>query len=206
MDAMITFLQKGGPAMWVIAALSVATLALILWKLWRLVALGAFAGARAERAVTLWQEGARDEARQAVAGRAGLRARLVRAAIGALEAGLPDEAAREETTRIARRLLAEARAGLRALELVSVIAPLLGLLGTVLGMIDAFQTLQASGATADPADLAGGIWEALLTTAAGMSVAIPAAMALSWFEAVADSARADMEDLATRLFLAGEGR
>jgi len=206
MDAMITFLQKGGPAMWVIAALSVATLALILWKLWRLVALGAFAGARAERAVTLWQEGARDEARQAVAGRAGLRARLVRAAIGALEAGLPDAAAREETTRIARRLLAEARAGLRALELVSVIAPLLGLLGTVLGMIDAFQTLQASGATADPADLAGGIWEALLTTAAGMSVAIPAAMALSWFEAVADSARADMEDLATRLFLAGEGR
>lgn len=206
MDAMITFLQKGGPAMWVIAALSVATLALILWKLWRLVALGAFAGARAERAVTLWQEGARDEARQAVAGRAGLRARLVRAAIGALEAGLPDAAAREETTRIARRLLAEARAGLRALELVSVIAPLLGLLGTVLGMIDAFQTLQASGAAADPADLAGGIWEALLTTAAGMSVAIPAAMALSWFEAVADSARADMEDLATRLFLAGEGR
>ncbi|MCE8433936.1 MotA/TolQ/ExbB proton channel family protein, partial [Rhodovulum sulfidophilum] len=64
--------------------------------------------------------------------------------------------------------------------------------------------LQSAGAAADPADLAGGIWEALLTTAAGMAVAIPAAVALSWFESVADSARADMEDLATRLFLATE--
>ncbi|MCE8471205.1 MotA/TolQ/ExbB proton channel family protein, partial [Rhodovulum sulfidophilum] len=89
-------------------------------------------------------------------------------------------------------------------ELIAVIAPLLGLLGTVLGMIDAFQALQSAGAAADPADLAGGIWEALLTTAAGMAVAIPAAVALSWFESVADSARADMEDLATRLFLATE--
>ncbi|SIO25413.1 biopolymer transport protein ExbB [Rhodovulum sp. ES.010] len=205
MEALTVFLLRGGPAIWAIAALSVATLALILWKLWRLVALGAFAGRRAERAVTLWQGGARDEAAAAVAGRVGLRARLVRAAIEALGAGWPEAMAREETTRIARRLLSEAREGLRALELIAVIAPLLGLLGTVLGMIDAFQALEASGAAADPSDLAGGIWEALLTTAAGMSVAIPAAMALTWFEAVADSARADMEDLATRLFLAGEG-
>lgn len=205
MAALVAFLEKGGPAIWVIAALSVATLALILWKLWRLIALGAFAGQRAERAVTLWQDGARNAAEEAVAGRVGLRARLVRTAIGALNAGLPEARAREETTRVARRLLAEARSGLRALELIAVIAPLLGLLGTVLGMIEAFQALEASGAAADPSDLAGGIWEALLTTAAGMGVAIPAAMALSWFEAVADSARADMEDMATRLFLAGQG-
>ncbi|MBN2905516.1 MAG: MotA/TolQ/ExbB proton channel family protein [Rhodobacteraceae bacterium] len=206
MNALTGFLIQGGPAIWVIAALSVITLTLILWKLWRLVAMGAFAGARAERAVTLWQGGARDEAARVVAGRVGLRARLVRAAIGALHSGLPEAAAREETTRVARRLLVEAASGLRALELISVIAPLLGLLGTVLGMIEAFQALEASGGAADPADLAGGIWEALLTTAAGMAVAIPAAMALSWFESVTDSARADMEDLATRLFLAGQGR
>jgi biopolymer transport protein ExbB len=47
--------------------------------------------------------------------------------------------------------------------------------------------------------LAGGIWEALLTTAAGMAVAIPATIALSWFESVADTVRHDMEDHATRL-------
>ncbi|TCP42941.1 MotA/TolQ/ExbB proton channel family protein [Rhodovulum marinum] len=204
MEALSVFLARGGPAIWVIAALSVATLALILWKLWRLIVLGAFAGQRAERAVALWQEGQREAAVAAVAGRVGLRARLVRTAIEA-RAALPEPKAREETTRIARRLLAEAREGIRALELIAVIAPLLGLLGTVLGMIEAFQALESSGAAADPADLAGGIWEALLTTAAGMAVAIPAAMAVTWFEAIADSARADMEDLATRLFLAGEG-
>jgi biopolymer transport protein ExbB len=64
------------------------------------------------------------------------------------------------------------------LELISTIAPLLGLLGTVLGMIAAFQALQESGSRADPAILAGGIWEALLTTAAGMAVAIPASITL----------------------------
>ncbi|TCP61957.1 biopolymer transport protein ExbB [Rhodovulum bhavnagarense] len=202
MQALSDMLIKGGPAIWVIAALSVLTLALILWKLWRLILMGAFAGARAERAVQLWQEGARDRAAETVSGRVGLRARLVRAAIAALASGLSEQAAREETTRIARRLLAEARTGLRALELITVIAPLLGLLGTVTGMIEAFQALESTGAAADPSDLAGGIWEALLTTAAGMAVAIPAAIAHSWLEAVVDSARADMEDLATRLFLA----
>ena len=90
------------------------------------------------------------------------------------------------------------------MELISTIAPLIGLLGTVLGMIAAFQALQDSGNQADPAVLAGGIWEALLTTAAGMAVAIPASMALTWFESVADRVQADMEDAATRVFTAGE--
>jgi biopolymer transport protein ExbB len=50
--------------------------------------------------------------------------------------------------------------------------------------------------------LAGGIWEALLTTAAGMAVAIPASAALTWFESVADHVQADIEDAATRIFTA----
>jgi hypothetical protein len=51
---------------------------------------------------------------------------------------------------VAKRHLAEARSGLRLLELIALIAPLLGLLGTVLGMIDAFRELQAAGGAADP--------------------------------------------------------
>lgn len=70
----------------------------------------------------------------------------------------------------------------RTLELIGLIAPLLGLLGTILGMIDAFQALQESGAQADPAVLAGGIWEALLTTALGLAVAIPAIVAFNLIE------------------------
>lgn len=203
MTALVAFLDRGGPAMWVIAGLSVLTLALILWKCWRLALLGAWAGAATERAVEAWGAGDVD-AGDALLGRRGLRARSAAAAMAARrDPTLSDAAAREETTRVARAALAEARAGLRALDLVATIAPLIGLLGTVLGMIAAFRALQESGARADPSVLAGGIWEALLTTAAGMSVAIPAATALAWFEAVIERAEADMEDAATRIFTRG---
>lgn len=128
---------------------------------------------------------------------------VVRAAMHAVtDARLTAEQAREETERVARRSLADARRGLRVLEVISTVAPLLGLLGTVLGMIVAFQALQTSGSQADASVLAGGIWEALLTTAAGMAVAIPAALALAWFEAVIDRVASDLEDLLARVFLA----
>ncbi len=196
-----TFLMQGGPALWVIALLSVLTVALILWKAWRLLSLGAWSGKRAREATALWTTGARDQARARVSAGGGLRARVVRAAFAAIDDPTLGEAkAREETERVARRELGTARSGLRALELVATIAPLIGLLGTVLGMIEAFQALQVAGSRADPSDLAGGIWEALLTTAAGMAVAIPASAALAWFESVADKVQGDMEDLATQIF------
>lgn len=169
--------MRGGAAMWVIAALSVLALSVILWKFW-----------------WLWTQGA-------WSGRAGLVARVTDAAAEA-RATLPDTLAREETDRVARAALAEARSGLRFLDLTVTIAPLLGLLGTVLGMIEAFQALQAEGSGADAAVLAGGIWEALLTTAAGMAVAIPVWVALTWFESVIERMQRRMEDAATRLFTA----
>lgn len=197
------FLDRGGPALWLIAALSVLTLALILWKIWRLMLTGAWAGAATARAVTLWQEDAREAAIGLLKPRRSLRARLALAAMQAAQSPAWTEAqAREETTRVAKGLLSAARGGLRALDLIATIAPLIGLLGTVLGMISAFQALQDSGSSADPAVLAGGIWEALLTTAAGMAVAIPASMALTWFESVVESVQADMEDAATQIFTA----
>ncbi|MFC2969867.1 MotA/TolQ/ExbB proton channel family protein [Acidimangrovimonas pyrenivorans] len=197
------FLVLGGPTIWAIAALSVAGLAVILWKLWRLIRFGAWSGgAHTAEAVALWAEGREKAAMARLTGRRSLRAGLALAAMRArCDPTLDDAAAQAETERVARGLLAEARSGLRALELISTIAPLLGLLGTVLGMIAAFQALQQAGARADPATLAGGIWEALLTTAAGMAVAIPAGIALSWFESIIDRLRHDMEDTATRIFL-----
>lgn len=205
-DAVATlgaFLERGGPAIWAIAALSVLTVALILWKTWRFLRQGAFGGGRrTAEAALLWQKGHRDAAFAAVEGRRSLRARLATAAMRGLnDPGLSVEAAETETARVARGLLSEARSGLRALELIATIAPLLGLLGTVLGMIAAFQTLQQAGSQADPAVLAGGIWEALLTTAAGMAVAIPASVALAWFESIVERLRHDMEDAATVIFL-----
>ncbi len=62
---------------------------------------------------------------------------------------------------------------LHLIELISRIAPLMGLLGTVLGMVNAFQQVAQTNGSVDPSMLAEGIWEALITTAAGLGVAIP---------------------------------
>ncbi|UWR83478.1 MotA/TolQ/ExbB proton channel family protein [Phaeobacter inhibens] len=195
------FLRDGGPSIWAIAALSVITMALILWKIWRLALIGAWSRGKAGRAVAAFERGEQDTARDIVRGRRGIRSKVVASALASV-CTLPEDRAREETARVAKLHLASAGTGLGALELIATIAPLLGLLGTVLGMIAAFQALQAAGSKADPALLAGGIWEALLTTAAGMAVAIPASAALTWFEAVITRIRRDVEDSATRIFVA----
>ncbi len=195
------FLRDGGPSIWAIAALSVITLALILWKIWRLALIGAWSRGKASKAVLAYEAGNPAAALAIVEGRMGIRSKVVSAGLAALR-NLPEDRAREETARIAKKHLAQAGTGLGALELIATIAPLLGLLGTVLGMIAAFQALQQAGSKADPALLAGGIWEALLTTAAGMAVAIPASAALTWFESVITRIRQDIEDSATRLFVA----
>lgn len=196
-------LQNGGLVLWLIAGLSIVTLALILWKVWKLTAMGAF---RANRTVTeailAWQNG--DPSAVSTLQSNGLRSQLARTAMQTrANPAFTDQSAREETQIIARALLTEARTGLRALDLIVTIAPLLGLLGTVIGMIAAFQALQTAGVRADPATLAGGIWQALLTTAAGMGVAIPASLALTWFDSIAERLQGQMEDDATRIFARG---
>lgn len=194
-------IERGGVVMWVIAAMSVLTLALIFWKLWRFAVTGLWRKAQAEQAVALWIAGQDTAALRMVASASGIRSRVVSQAMTALrDPGLSQDGARDEVLRVARRELNAARSGLRALDLISTIAPLLGLLGTVLGMITAFQALQATGAQADPTILAGGIWEALLTTAAGMAVAIPAGVALVWIESLTDGVQADLEDMVTQIF------
>ncbi|MEM9497212.1 MAG: MotA/TolQ/ExbB proton channel family protein [Pseudomonadota bacterium] len=200
-DRAMEFLRNGGPALWAIAALSIITLALILWKIWRLFLAGAWVRGKAARAAELFETSGSDTALQMVADRRGIRSQVMATTLRSLDA-MSVDVAREETARVAKRRLGEARVGLGALELISTVAPLLGLLGTVLGMIAAFQALQAAGSRADPTLLAGGIWEALLTTAAGMAVAIPASAALTWFESVIERIRQDIEDNAARVFVA----
>lgn len=197
---MIELLLKGGPILMLIAALSVVSLAVILWKISQLLRLGALrSGQTTDAAISQWCAG--EDVSAVLAARSGMRAEFARDAIRLRESPDWDEISRkEEIARIARARLEEISAGLRALELVVTIAPLLGLLGTVLGMIDAFQALQLEGGNADPATLAGGIWAALLTTAAGMAVAIPVAMCLTWFDTIHDKMRHSFEDIATRIF------
>lgn len=88
---------------------------------------------------------------------------------------------------------------LNILATVAHISPLLGLLGTVLGMIGAFQEIQRESGRVNAGDLAGGIWEALVTTAAGLCVAIPAYVAYNYLVSRVSSLVLDMERSATEV-------
>lgn len=83
---------------------------------------------------------------------------------------------------------------IQALATIGNIAPLLGLLGTVIGMIKAFMVIQEMGGNVNAAVLAGGIWEAMLTTAFGLSVALPTMVAHSYLVAMVDQYEARLQN------------
>jgi len=83
---------------------------------------------------------------------------------------------------------------LQALATIGNIAPLLGLLGTVIGMIKAFMVIQEMGGKVNAAVLAGGIWEAMLTTALGLAVALPTMVAHSYLISRVDKYEARLQD------------
>lgn len=83
---------------------------------------------------------------------------------------------------------------LQALATIGNITPLLGLLGTVLGMIKAFMVIQEMGGKVNAAVLAGGIWEAMLTTALGLAVALPVMVAHSYLVGRVDKYEAQLQD------------
>ena len=92
------------------------------------------------------------------------------------------------------------RKHLRALAVVAAIAPLLGLLGTIMGMIRAFQTVAISGEALGKTELlAGGIYEAMITTAAGLIVALPAIIGHHWVSAKVEHLAAAMDRIAFEL-------
>lgn len=91
------------------------------------------------------------------------------------------------------------QSGFRVLDTIAQLAPLIGLFGTVLGMITAFQALQQSGNSVDPSILAGGIWVALLTTAVGLAVAMPTSIALTYFESRVERHQLAIETAVTRI-------
>src|SRR5687768_7431637 len=88
---------------------------------------------------------------------------------------------------------------LNLLATIAQIAPLLGLLGTALGFIRVFSRLQAQGTMATVQDLSGGIWEALICTAAGLAVAIPCYAAYNYLVSRVNAIVLDMEKAATEI-------
>jgi len=179
----------GGPVVLLLIALSVLVLALVLAKLWQFRRAGLGRHDALVAALEAWDRGQEREARAmalAAPSHLGPLAALAMQSAPAAETGTgtgaEPAALRARLAGLASERVAGLSSGLRVLDSVAQVAPLLGLFGTVLGMIEAFRALQAAGPVIDPAALAGGIWVALLTTAVGLAVAMPTALVLTWFE------------------------
>jgi|GEM_PF-92802 len=194
-------LDAGGPVIVILAVLAVLALAVGLVKLVQFLTLGVGRNGFVHRVVPLLRDGSEREAHGILDRKRNPVGRVMAAAIkGRDNPGMSEDLVREETTRVAQAQLDGLERGLALLSLIATIAPLLGLLGTVLGMIEAFQQMETVGDRVEPALLAGGIWEALLTTAAGLAVAIPAAVLFTWFQRAVDVEGQRMEDAATQVF------
>ncbi|WP_299030927.1 MotA/TolQ/ExbB proton channel family protein [uncultured Sulfitobacter sp.] len=168
--------ETGGPVVVVLMCVAVLTLAVSLYKVWQFWMAAVGRHTALLEAVEAWDCGNQTEAHKALD-----RSRSYLAPV----VGMAMSSAKEGSARLqaeAEARFAQLESGFRFLDSVAQLAPLLGLFGTVLGMIEAFQSMQAAGAQVDPALLAGGIWVALLTTAVGLVVAMPTALVLSWFE------------------------
>ncbi|MEM1105616.1 MAG: MotA/TolQ/ExbB proton channel family protein [Pseudomonadota bacterium] len=197
---LLDLVDLGGPVFVLLVLVSIGTLALAIRKFWQFRSHRVGRGDAIRQALTAWDEGAPQNAIDLIAGS---RHFLAPVLAQAMRAGPGDASAERIESEAAQKILPLEK-GFRVLDNVAQLAPLLGLLGTVLGMIDAFQALQAAGSQVDPSALAGGIWVALLTTAAGLTVAMPTSMALSWFEGQMDGERA-LADYAVSVITAPSG-
>lgn len=200
-----TLLELGGPVVAVLLVASVLGLALALVKFLQFSGAGAPTIKRLGDAVALWEQGEREKAGNILDRSRLAIARDIR--FGLEQRGRMDgDLLHDELLRRAAAFLRAYARNLRPLELIYYLAPVLGLLGTVLGMIDAFRGLAVSaGAAGESSALASGIWEALLTTAVGLSIAIPFAVMHALLESKLEYLADQVTDLVTRVLTSQAG-
>jgi len=176
---MIDYFLKGGLLMYPLAACSLVALAVILEKAVHFARVRPPKG-QAEAVLQAARQGDYETAMARCAPGGRPLDRLFAAALQGR--GLPRPELENTLSRLGSRELKRLGQRLHWLELVGRIAPMLGLTGTVTGLTRAFRTVAALKQVTDPGLLAGGIWEALITTIAGLFIGIPALIAYHLFD------------------------
>ena len=194
---MLDFFFKGGPLMWPILFCSVISMAIIVDRSYVLSKTRTTAPNISSRVKALCKDKKYEEAIKLCEGVSGPVAHIL--AIGIHLRNRNSEEKEKLIARAGSRIVRQLDKNLRGLGIIGNIAPLLGLMGTVTGMINAFMKIQELGGRVDPSVLAGGIWEALITTVAGLGVAIPTMVAYHYFEGRVDDVSSQMKDTAVEL-------
>lgn len=203
----VDFLQVGGPVVWILMVFSVVALTIVLLKLWQFSSLRAESLKTSNLALDQWRSEENGEKALEILDEKRPIDALVGYTMRALLAtNTQADLIREEVERRAMNQLNQLRSYLRPLEIIATLSPLLGLLGTVLGMITAFQQMEGAGNQVDPSVLSGGIWQALLTTAVGLAVAIPVVTLHSWLERKVERIAHNMNDAVTQVFTSKQAK
>ena len=171
-EASISLLGKGGMVMVPIVLCSVIALAIIIERLYFFKKNQEDPEKFFSVLKDLLQDGEHPKAMELCKNSTGPIGRLMEA--GVHQKDTPTWKLEEKLSVTAQEEINKLTQNVRVLEVIAIISPLMGLLGTVIGMVQAFNKVAEHTGQVDPSMLAGGIWEALLTTAAGMTVAIPA--------------------------------
>ncbi len=201
MSTLPDLLELGGPVMYILLAMSVVALAIILLKLFQFWMLRTGSRRFVDPVIEHYRVGNVQHALRALSQERNPLARVLEVAIaGDTRRDVTYEMVREEVDRESGDQLEGLRSYLRGLEVIATLSPLLGLFGTVLGMIEAFRRLEEAGNQVSASILSGGIWEALLTTAAGLAIAIPTVAVLNWLERSVERLEHDMDSAVTRIF------
>lgn len=186
--------------MYILLVLSVIGFAIILTKVIQYQRLQLGSSKFADKALSALREGKDEEAWSTLSNSPHPTARVLETAIvAARNPQLTSEDRDAIISQVGAKEVRKVSSLLRPLELIGNISPLLGLLGTVGGMIAAFAQLELAGSQVDPSLLAGGIWEALLTTAFGLTVAIPTYAGFSLLDSRVDGVRQDMSGAAVQV-------
>jgi len=181
--SIIEIFKAGGPIMWPLALSSVITIAIILERALELRSSRILDPSIVERVQGLVEGGRPDRAMEVCREHPGIFTEIVAAGLEQAPKGeqnareAVEDAGRHETTRLTRWL--------PTLGTIAAISPLMGLLGTVTGMIAVFETIANSG-IGQAAELSDGISQALITTATGLLIAIPALVAYNYYTERAD--------------------
>ena len=199
-----SLLNLGGPIVYILLALSVYATAIIFYKLHIFYGVNFFKSERTARSVKTWLENNHDDAYESINKINDPESEVISFAMyqllkhKKLTVKLESDI-REEIVRLSDERINYYSSNLNSLQVIATIAPLLGLLGTVFGMIEAFQQMEMAGKNVDPSVLSGGIWEALLTTAVGLSVAIPIVIFESYFRNIIENFKNNIESAVTKV-------
>ncbi|MCO4743341.1 MAG: MotA/TolQ/ExbB proton channel family protein [Proteobacteria bacterium] len=188
---MLETLTAGGPVMIPIALCSIVAVAVFLERAWALRRSRVAPRSFCVQVLTFTEQGRFDDAEAACRSRDIPAGRVLATAIA--HRGSSRSLIKERIEEVGRREAADMERGIPVLGTIASIAPLLGLLGTVGGMIVTFKMIQSSG-LGNVGSLAGGISQALITTFAGLTVGIPAVVANRWLLARVDALLLDLED------------